>query len=278
MDKNPIFSLTLFSAEAVARIISTGLLFDPESRVSTWVSEQKKGISRLLQRRAVAGTHLDSQEKATVRAAWRSTNTVKPPQRKTTALPEAPFQTAVQKQLKLSAAARPYLRHSWHRIDLLSIVCFWIAFCLTSARQEATISHHIYIFRALSILRAGRLLVITSGTATILDSLKRAAPLLITVAFFVIFASTLFSIIGVQSFRGSFRRTCILTDPLNASNIIDTGQQCGGFLDLSTLQDLPYLLRNGAAAPLAPKGYICPLDQICQVGAISAEICGRLHR
>ncbi len=57
-----------------------------------------------------------------------------------------------------------------------------------------------------------------------MQSLKRAAPLLVRVAMFVLFAMILFSyvfvlcqkfvllthfrIIGVQSFKGSFRRTC----------------------------------------------------------------------
>jgi hypothetical protein len=144
-----------------------------------------------------------------------------------------------------------------------------MTFFLASAQQEATSTHHIYIFRALSILRAGRLLVITSGTTTILDSLKRAGPLLITVGFFVIFAATLFSIIGIQSFRGSFRRTCIMTDPNNASNVFDTGQHCGGYLDPETLRELPYLLQNGQAFSQDPKGYICPQNQVCQVSHAS---------
>jgi hypothetical protein len=95
-------------------------------------------------------------------------------------------------------------------------------FFLAITHLEVQEDRHIFIFRALSILRAGRLLVVTSGTMvrevtnpaegqTILHSLKRAGPMLIRVSAFVIFALVLFSIIGVQAFRGGFRRVCMYT-------------------------------------------------------------------
>lgn len=253
----------------VARSITTGLLFDPEVTVASWFSGPKGILSRTSDRVKHAQNQLkrSSMTQPTARAPWRSTSAGLPPSRKATILSEVPFQTAVQRQLDLSAANRPYLRHSWHRIDLISIISFWITFLLASTHHESTAEYHIYIFRALSILRAGRLLVITSGTTTILGSLKRAGPLLITVGFFVIFAATLFSIIGIQSFRGSFRRTCILTDPNNSSNIIDTGKSCGGYLDSQTLQEMPYINLNGDSFTQAPKGYICPQFQVCKVGS-----------
>jgi hypothetical protein len=51
------------------------------------------------------------------------------------------------------------------RIDMLAIVCYWISFILAISRVEATDSRHVYIFRALSVLRTSRLLLVTSGTA-----------------------------------------------------------------------------------------------------------------
>ena len=151
---------------------------------------------------------------------------------------ELPFQLSLDKQRRLHSLGRPYLRTSWHRIDILAIISFWIMFGLSISGHESTADRHIFIFRALSILRAGRLLLISSGTAvsesdllcsryivlsltslcscfrskpqTILHSLKRAGPLLVNVSFFVLFAMILFSIIGVQSFQGSFRRSCYL--------------------------------------------------------------------
>lgn len=78
---------------------------------------------------------------------------------------ELPFQDALAKQRRLASLARPYLRHSWHRLDMLAIICFWVMFGLSTSKKEAQPGLHLYIFRALSILRTGRLLVVTSGTS-----------------------------------------------------------------------------------------------------------------
>lgn len=78
---------------------------------------------------------------------------------------ELPFQLSLDKQRRLHSLGRPYLRTSWHRIDILAIISFWIMFGLSISGQESTADRHVFIFRALSILRAGRLLLITSGTA-----------------------------------------------------------------------------------------------------------------
>lgn len=131
-----------------------------------------------------------------------------------------------------------FLRHSWNRIDAVAVLSFWVSFALAQKGWEA--GEELWFFRALSVLRATRLLAVTAGTQTILQSLKKASPLLVDVGLFVAFAMVLFacvsgflpflstfflssrgerlihvldprdarSIIGVQAFRGSFRRTC----------------------------------------------------------------------
>jgi voltage-dependent calcium channel len=58
----------------------------------------------------------------------------------------------------------PYLRHSWSRIDFVAITSFWITFILASVGVERG-THHIGIFRAMSVLRTARLLAISSGTS-----------------------------------------------------------------------------------------------------------------
>lgn len=57
----------------------------------------------------------------------------------------------------------PYLRHSWGRIDFVAITSFWVTFALATAGLERG-SHHIGVFRAMSVLRTARLLAISSGT------------------------------------------------------------------------------------------------------------------
>ncbi|KAF8639058.1 hypothetical protein AX17_001754 [Amanita inopinata Kibby_2008] len=156
----------------------------------------------------------------------------------------------------------PYLRHSWSRIDFVAIVSFWITFALAALGVERG-TYHIGVFRAMSVIRCARLLAITSGTTTIMHSLKTARPLLTSVAYFVLFAMILLSIIGVQSFRGSLRRSCWLEPTLGEDEMELNSQFCGGHVNSTTLQVSGYVRIDGSIAPAA-KGFICPLGQLCR--------------
>ncbi|KAJ2913591.1 hypothetical protein MD484_g6822, partial [Candolleomyces efflorescens] len=156
----------------------------------------------------------------------------------------------------------PYLRQSWNRIDFIAVVSFWIMFGLAIAGVERG-TYHIGVFRALSVIRTARLLSITSGTTTIMHSLKTARPLLANVTYFVLFAMILFSIIGVQSFNGSLRRSCFLQPTLGEDEILLDGQFCGGYIDPDTLQSVGYISAKNITSRNV-KGYICPLGQICK--------------
>ena len=57
---------------------------------------------------------------------------------------------------------KAFLRHSWNRVDALAVLSFWIMFALAFTGVES--KHSVYVFRALSTLRAARLLTITAGT------------------------------------------------------------------------------------------------------------------
>ncbi|KAF8585271.1 hypothetical protein K439DRAFT_1632798 [Ramaria rubella] len=184
-----------------------------------------------------------------------------------------PFVTAIQKQRSLVKRGIPYLRHSWSRIDFVAIFSFWVAFTLSMTGADraitvdpssgvATLVRHIGIFRALSVLRCARLLAVTNGTTTIMQSLKMARPLLAQVAYFVIFAMILFSIIGVQSFKGSFRRQCVL-NPTDDNPAVQLSQQCGGYIDPVTLDVLGFLSDANVSSAYV-KGFVCPIGQICQ--------------
>ena len=139
---------------------------------------------------------------------------------------------------------------------------YWINFALVETNAFG--SQHIDVFRMLSCLRIYRLLGITSGTTTILRSLKKAAPMLINVAFFVFFFWIIFSIIGVQAFKSSFRRHCVWTDPTGSSeNYTRMSQFCGGYMDNITGQSMPYITANGLPSVENPKGFICPNQSMC---------------
>lgn len=75
-----------------------------------------------------------------------------------------PFQFSVNLARRVTRRNLPYLRHSWTRTDAVSVVAFWITFVLAQTGVEHSASRHIGVFRALSVLRAARLLSITSGT------------------------------------------------------------------------------------------------------------------
>ncbi|TFY58902.1 hypothetical protein EVJ58_g6125 [Rhodofomes roseus] len=170
-----------------------------------------------------------------------------------------PFRLSVANARTQTQRNVPYLRHSWTRIDFVAIVGFWVSFALATAGVERG-EYHIGIFRALSVLRTARLLAITSGTTTIMRSLKTARPLLASVAYFVLFAMILFSIIGIQSFKGSYLRSCNLL-PTLGEDYTDIGQYCGGYVNATTLEVMGYLKQDGTYG--AAKGYICPAGQIC---------------
>ncbi|KAI4170476.1 MAG: hypothetical protein LQ343_004979 [Gyalolechia ehrenbergii] len=183
--------------------------------------------------------------------------------------PEQPGHSRQQQRIRL--ARRAFLRHSFNRLDFLAVVSFWISFVLEILQIEQR--KHIYVFRMLSCLRILRLLGLTSGTSVILRSLKKAAPLLVNVAFLIGFFWLLFAIIGVQCFKGSFRRTCVWYEsPYDtaSSNIYalnsapDEIQFCGGHLNASTGLPMPWVHSN-----LSPnknnihKGYLCPKNSLC---------------
>ncbi|KAJ4296780.1 calcium channel protein [Kalmusia sp. IMI 367209] len=159
-------------------------------------------------------------------------------------------------------AHRAYLRHSFNRTDFLAVISFWISFVLGIAGVEH--AKHIYIFKMLSCLRIIRLLNLTSGTSVILRSLKKAAPLLVNVAFLISFFWLLFAIVGVQSFKSSFRRHCVWIDPENQKNFTNSGQFCGGHLrDGPGVVPEPYIPALGMPSG-TDKGFLCPKGSVCQ--------------
>lgn len=72
----------------------------------------------------------------------------------------APFVLSIRKQRSMNQ--RAFLRHSWNRVDLVAVASFWVCFALAMVGVEAR--YNLFIFRALSVLRATRLLAVTAGT------------------------------------------------------------------------------------------------------------------
>ncbi|KAJ7435576.1 Ion transport protein-domain-containing protein [Mycena galericulata] len=226
----------VFSVEACARICVSGFLFDPEVPFSLFPT--------------TSSLALPTREKTAPTPA---------PPHETLSLP---FRLSIQDAAARTRRNAPYLRHSWSRIDCIAIVAFWITFILATLGVENG-AHHIRIFRALSALRTARFLTITAGTTAILNSLKTARTLLGNVAYFVVIAMVLFSIIGIQAFNGSFRRTCVLNATLGEPPTDINTQFCGGWIDPVSLNNTGYITISGDISSDI-KGYICPLGQTSQ--------------
>ena len=88
-----------------------------------------------------------------------------------------------------------YLRHSWNRIDCVSILSYWIDFALIMTGQQIIeeVGRRLLVFKMLSALILLRLLNLTDGSRVILNSMKKAAPLLVNVLFFVLFFFVIFA-------------------------------------------------------------------------------------
>ena len=98
--------------------------------------------------------------------------------------------------------------------------------------------------------------------------------MLLRVSFLIGFFWLVFAIIGVQSFKSSFKRQCVWvdpTDPLNISAVyVNDFQFCGGYKNDSTGDDLPWViadppgqLESLVEGTTTAKGYICPRGSLC---------------
>ena len=111
------------------------------------------------------------------------------------------------------------------------------------------------------------------------------------VAFLIGFFWLLFAIVGVQTFKSSFRRSCVFLGQENATNLANTGlasdrldmyntnysqyafhqndpngniQLCGGYLNpIEGLPPQPYYLANFENSTGDAKGFWCPVGSIC---------------
>ncbi|KDE08247.1 hypothetical protein MVLG_01513 [Microbotryum lychnidis-dioicae p1A1 Lamole] len=177
---------------------------------------------------------------------------------------KAPFSDSFRRQRDIMYS-RAYLRHSWNRLDAVAVLSFWIAFGLSIGGVKTT--NGVELFRAMSVLRSMRLLGVTTGTSTILHSLKRASPQLVKVGFFVAFAMILLSIVGIQSFGASYARHCRWIDPAGVLESVDFPEQaCGGYYNMTTGIIERVILSSGAFSPEQPKGFTCPPPSVCVMG------------
>ncbi|KAK2783520.1 calcium channel protein [Emmonsiellopsis sp. PD_33] len=256
----------IYTFEIVARIIVSGLILNPDeySTLDRSLGLRKaiiaKGKDLLMPQRHFStrkSVHTDVPQMSVLRSFTGAQ------------LPGGPSGDSLSQQ-RFRLARRAFLRHSFTRLDFLAVVSYWISFALSNMSMES--QHHLYVFRMLSCLRILRLLGLTSGTSVIFRSLKKAAPLLVHVAFLIGFFWLLFAIVGVQSFKSSLRRTCVWVDPENQQNFTlnaapDNIQFCGGYLERGTGAEMGWLMPDGSVGSESAKGYLCPEGSLCVQGS-----------
>lgn len=121
---------------------------------STW-SSHGTGTSLFEPSRRTQNASTDTTATASTSFSKRSRNSLGP-----NVAAATPFVLSIRRQRTTYQQA--FLRHSWNRLDAIAVVSFWIAFVLAETGEESR--DNLYIFRALSVLRATRLLSITEGT------------------------------------------------------------------------------------------------------------------
>ncbi|KAG8533335.1 uncharacterized protein KY384_002118 [Bacidia gigantensis] len=270
----------IYTVEIIARVIVSGFVKNPyeystvsfaqgrkaglSERVKTFFGPQRQNSSRNPTNRSEPGPSI-----------FRQFTNVQTPF-------DQPGHSGQAQRIRL--ARRAFLRHGFNRLDFVAVISFWIAIVLSPLATSVEVEKHMYIFRMLSCLRILRLLGLTSGTSVILRSLKKAAPLLVNVAFLIGFFWLLFAVVGVQAFKSSFRRSCVWFDDIddaknkNGTNLApgsfyrhnatpDVFQFCGGHIANDTLQKMPWvkanLQENGTTKH---KGFLCPAGSMCVEG------------
>ncbi|RKP26695.1 Ion transport protein-domain-containing protein [Syncephalis pseudoplumigaleata] len=164
-----------------------------------------------------------------------------------------------------AAAVKPilphtaYLRHTFNRIDFIAVVSFWIDLVLMLSGVQG-----FPLFKGLAALRSVRLLVITSGLATIMQSLKFAMPLLVDVTGFIMFFLLLFGIIALETFKGSLSRRCEIFDDQGAAVVTAPPKFCGSYMNDRHQKVNSLLANNHTMASIITKGYTCPVSQVCR--------------
>ncbi|KAI5370647.1 putative EF-hand domain, voltage-dependent calcium channel, alpha-1 subunit, Ion transport [Septoria linicola] len=265
----------VYTLEIIVKVIVSGLVFNP---VEYSTIDRSIGVRKALKKKADAmfALHKNSS-KSGFRADTMDAHHAPAPDSLLRSFTTQTFEDAPggsRQAQKKRLAYRAFLRHSFNRLDFVAVVSFWISFVLGSAGTEH--QHQLYVFRMMSCLRILRLLGITSGTSVILRSLKRAMPTLLNVAFLIGFFWLLFSIVGVQSFKSSLRRTCVFDGSLaypaiegpESNNTQDQPppagnfQFCGGWLAENGTA-MPWLKADGSPGTTDHKGFLCPPGSFC---------------
>jgi hypothetical protein len=168
--------------------------------------------------------------------------------------------------------SRLSLRNLFNTLDVVAVVSFWINLIIRLA-----LPHQIRLSQVLAMLsglRILRLLRVTAGTdsesTVIFEALKESGARLAKVASFICFFWLIFAVVGIQMFKSSLKRSCVLvnTDPIAVKTApLEEIQFCGGHLAASVWNEPhSWIKSDGSPGAVGHRGYLCPRGMVCQEG------------
>ncbi|KAG0376923.1 calcium channel protein [Mortierella sp. AD032] len=159
-------------------------------------------------------------------------------------------------------AHAPFFSSYYNRLDGIVVMSYWIDFAFMMVGIQ-----DVYIFKAISALRPLRLLTLTEGTSTIIDSLSMSAPLLLTILVFIFFFFLILSLIGLLVFQGALSRRCAIPKPGDPGSWIPASPEmlCGGYYLNGTVMGIINYIGQGDGDDSSPRtsGLICQQGQVC---------------
>ncbi|KAK3812489.1 MAG: Ion transport protein-domain-containing protein [Linnemannia elongata] len=159
-------------------------------------------------------------------------------------------------------AHAPFFSSYYNRLDGIVVMSYWVDFAFMMVGIQ-----DVYIFKALSALRPLRLLTLTEGTSTIIDSLSMSAPLLLTILGFIFFFFLILSLIGLLVFQGALSRRCAILKPGNPPYYMPASPEmlCGGYYENGTIKGIVGYIGQGDGDDSSPRtsGMICQEGQVC---------------
>ncbi|KAF9551224.1 calcium channel protein [Mortierella hygrophila] len=169
--------------------------------------------------------------------------------------------TAAEEETAPPAHA-PFFSSYYNRLDGVVVMSYWVDFTFMMVGIQ-----DVYLFKAISALRPLRLLTLTEGTSTIIDSLSMSAPLLLTILGFIFFFFLILSLIGLLVFQGALSRRCAILKPGNPPTYAPVSPEmlCGGYYQNGTIKGIIGYIGQGDGDDSSPRtsAMICQEGQVC---------------
>ncbi|KAF9174751.1 calcium channel protein, partial [Mortierella sp. AD010] len=249
----------LYTLEIIAKSIVYGLFFDRNG------FQWRKMIPKSIQKFFTSTFSTKTTTSVKVSHSLSRVNSVSTNEKHHTQITtqdthEAPEMPITDTDIKPAHA--PFFRSYYNRLDAVVVVCYWVDFTLMMTGVQG-----LYIFKAISSLRPLRLLSLTEGTSTIIDSLSMSAPVLLTILGFIFFFFLILSLIGLLLFQGALSRRCAIQQDGDPVDWVPVSPEtlCGGYYSDGKILGIVGYIGQGDGDDSSPRysANICPEGQFC---------------